>query len=91
MGLDSFENMKPSHDKAFELIQKFLRLEDETFFYWCPTDRRLTDNEVLDHAKKCAALVCIECIKEHKNNARQDIWVEYWQEVLKEVQKFKFS
>jgi hypothetical protein len=92
-----FDGLMLPINKANELVTKFLRIEDDTFFYWCPAnDRRLLDDEVLEHAKKCAEVVCLECIKEHchesehKNPIRQDIWVEYWQEVLKEVNKFKF-
>jgi len=51
--------MKAS-DKAKKLVEKFLRIEDDTTFYWEPYyDKPYNDDEVLPHAKKCA-LFCVE-------------------------------
>lgn len=76
--------MRPK-EKAEELINKFLRIEDDSLFYWEPYyDKRYTDDEVLPHAKKCA-LICVEEIlsdDEINNN------YAYWEKVKKELEAY---
>ena len=69
-------------EKAKELVDKFLRVEDNTTFYWCPYfDERLKDDDVLPHAKQCALIavdeILICCIGSHE---------DYWQEVKQEIE-----
>lgn len=55
-------NITPT-EKAKELILKFLRVEDDTTFYWEPYfDRQYLDDEVLPHAKSCAMIACDEML-----------------------------
>lgn len=50
--------------KAKQLVDTYLRLEDDTSFYWnCYWDERMNDNEVLPHAKKCALKTVLEMKK----------------------------
>lgn len=73
-------------EKAKELIEKFLRIEDDTTFYWEPYyDTRCMDEEVLPHAKKCAILVCAEMINQSKELKLAD-HILFWENVKNEVQ-----
>lgn len=43
--------------KEQDLREKFLRVEDETTFYWDGYyDQRMNDDEVLPHAEKCVQI-----------------------------------
>jgi asparagine synthetase A len=84
-------------EKAKELIQKYLRLEDDTMFYWEPYyDRRCWDNEVLIHAKKCA-LICVNEIysgiynylKDTDELQNADREFAYWNNVEKEIKNYE--
>ena len=69
--------------KAKELINKFLRVEDDTVFYWEPYyDRRYMDDEVKEHAIKCAKITVSEIIE------LDDFSIEgreFWNEVKTEL------
>ena len=82
-------------NKAKELINKYLRIEDDTTFYWeSYSDRRYIDDEVFNHAKKCA-LVAVEEILESQPSYRY--WdthddetpnaITFWNEVKDELNK----
>lgn len=83
-----------SEEKAKELVGKFLRIEDDTTFYWeAYYDTHYTDNEVLPHAKKCA-LTCVDEIintdiltpgKWHE--IKETAQLGYWEDVKKEIEK----
>lgn len=48
---------KDPKEYAKELVEKYLRLEDDTMFYWdAYYHRRMFDEQVLDHAIKCALI-----------------------------------
>lgn len=78
--------------KTKELINKFLRIEDDTFFYWDPgNDMRYTNEEVLPHAKKCA-LMCVEEIKQVLRIQKLKLWDEqniFWAKVKEEINDFE--
>ena len=70
-------------EKAEELINRYLEILAGGMY------------DVREEAKKCA-LVCVdECIKEHchesehKDPLAQDRWIDYWQEVKKEINQNK--
>ena len=70
--------------KAEELITKFLRVEDDTVFYWEPFyDMRYTDDEVKEHAIKCAKITVSEII-ELENFSIEGR--EFWNEVRTEIE-----
>ena len=70
-------------EKAKELVDKYLRIEDNTVFYWEGYwDRRMADDEVLPHAKKCALIAVDELIKQVTHSD-----VGYWKEVKQEINK----
>ena len=82
-------------EKAEQLVEKFLRVEDDTVFYWDPYyDKRYLDEEVLSHAKKCA-LIAVNLLIDHcqaaeflgcLENPTEDTY-QYWQEVKQELEK----
>jgi hypothetical protein len=81
-----FADMKPE-EKAVELVEKYLRIEDDTTFYWEPYyDRKYIDDEVLDHAKKCA-LIAVDEIIEWLSPFEGCPAHPYWQEVKNEINK----
>jgi hypothetical protein len=50
--------------KAEELVNEYLRIEDNTTFYWNTYyDQRMFDDEVISHAKKCALIAVNEVLK----------------------------
>ena len=82
-------------EKAKELVNKFLRIEDDTQFYWeAYNDVPYTDDEVLPHAKRCALFVVSE-IKFELSHGLQVDWVNerqggeefilFWNSVEKEI------
>lgn len=74
-------------EKAKELINKYLRVEDDTFFYWnCYDDTVMKDKEVLNHAKKCALITVDEIIAKHYDD--WDEQSEYWIEVKQEIKNY---
>ena len=74
-------------EKAKELIDKYLRIEDNTFFYWEGYwDRRMADDEILPHAKKCALMAVDEIIK-FGNQAGIREPMMYWHKVQEEIDK----
>lgn len=73
-------------EKATELINKFLRLEDDTSFYWDGyDDRKYLDEDILPHAKKCAII----CVDEIINTKLQTIQPLFWEDVKKELESIK--
>ena len=72
-----------SKEKAEELVEKYLRIEDNTTFYWdAYYDRRLFDEQVLYHAKKCA-LTAVDEISKHC----YEVMKPFWEEVKTELKK----
>ena len=73
-------------EKAKDLIEKYLRLEDDTLFYWNGYyDRQMLDEEVLSHAKRCAIIAVDEILKSVEHFAINKWQNNYWQEVKKEL------
>jgi hypothetical protein len=71
-------------EKAKELVDKYLRIEDATLFYWnAYYDQRRVDDEVFTHAKKCALIAVDEVLNTDLYASEQ--W--YWKNVLKEIEK----
>jgi len=68
-------------DKAKELYDKFLPLVRQSDLY----------DTYHNKVKNCVKLVCQECIKEHchesehKDPNAQDRWIDFWQEVERQV------
>ena len=66
-------------EKAEELINRYLEILAGGMY------------DVREEAKKCALVCVYECIKEHchesehKDPLAQDRWIDYWQEVKKEI------
>lgn len=83
-------------DKAKELIHKYLRVEDGTYFYWEPYyDTQYTDEEVLDHAKKCALITTKEVILliefDIINDPSNKILIDklnFWDKVMEEIKNY---
>jgi len=82
--------------KAKELIEKYLRIEDNTKFYWNPYyDRRYIDDEVFIHAVKCAKILVEEIIESCPSYKYWDTYddetpsaITFWNEVKIELDKF---
>jgi hypothetical protein len=73
-------------EKAIELVYKFLRVEDNTTFYWCGYfDERLKDDDVLPHAKQCALIAVDEIINTY-HSPMDDEQIEEWQQVKQEIE-----
>ena len=69
--------------KAKELINKYLRLEDDTTFYWNYNDRRMLDEEVLDHAIKCAVVNVEELLDQYwSHDPKKQFWISVKNELL---------
>ena len=91
--------MSNPKEKAEELVNEYLRIEDNTTFYWnAYDDQRMFDDEVLPHAKKCALIAVDEIIKAFYLNIFSDIVgnnvinfsereSNYWEEVKQEIEK----
>ncbi len=86
--------------KASELIHKFLRIEDDgSQFYWeGHYDRPMFDEEVLDHAKKCALVVVYETLEQTIKmrdffTKNMKIWnnkqISFLESVAQEIKEFK--
>lgn len=76
-------------EKARELINKFLRIEDDTTFYWeALYDKQYTDEEVMDHAKKCSIIVIDEILSVIPMYIGElnPTW-KYWAGVKQEIEK----
>ena len=77
-------------EKAKELIKKF---KDKVYPYIGSGMLSNThdDSAILWRSKKCAHIVCDECLKEHcheseyKDSKAQDRWIEFWQGVKREI------
>jgi hypothetical protein len=75
-------------EKAKELVEKYLRIEDDTTFYWeAYNDTRYLDDEVLPHAKKCALIVVDEIISACKYNNIELYSTDWWKKVKQEIEK----
>lgn len=69
-------------EKAKELLEKYLRIEDKTTFYWEPYyDRRCLDEEVKDHAKKCALITIDEIVSACEYNNVESLNTDWWNKV----------
>lgn len=86
--------MKPPKEYAKELVEKYLRIEDNTTFYWdAYYDRRLFDEQVLYHAKKCA-LIAVQYIinaNPHSNPLNTEVHstMKFWEQVKTEINNLK--
>ena len=84
--------MNDYKQKAIELVNKYLRVEDDTTFYWEPCyDRRYLDDEVFQHAKKCALIAVDEIILSNPHSNPFNNWhikstMDYWQQVKTEIE-----
>jgi hypothetical protein len=77
-------------EKAKELVDKFLRIEDDTTFYWEGYyDERLKDNDVLPHAKQCALKTVGEVLYVLNEIDSTEQWNASWfyNEVKQEIEK----
>ena len=73
-------------EKANELVEKYLRIEDESLFYWNGYyDVRMNDDEVLPHAKECALIAVDEMLKVLISYAGREY--DYYLEVKQEIEK----
>ena len=87
--------MTPAQQKAAELIVIYLRLEDDTLFYWNGYyDRQMLDEEVLGHAKRCAIIHVEGILERYEFWVKQfsslfqssfEVEIKFWQEVKKEL------
>jgi hypothetical protein len=74
-------------EKAEELVEKYLRIEDDTTFYWVSYwNRRMIDDEVLTHAKRCA-LIAVDEIEIVLLQERIFESFDYWKAVKQEIEK----
>ncbi len=71
--------MKDPKEYAKELVEKYLRIEDDTMFFWDGYyDRRMFDEQVLDHAIKCALIDVQNTIDYHESlfdNGFEDVHI----------------
>ena len=80
-------------EKAKQLVERFIRVEDDSQFYWQPYDDiPYIDSEVLPHAKKCALIVIEEILTNSKQtilfiSSSEDLVCDndYWNEVKMEI------
>ena len=95
--MEGKEKMNKAQEEAKRIVERYLRLEDETTFYWCPyLDSRLKDKEVLPHAIKCA-LICVEEIldshymyKPTLSNMHECLKMQsYYEQIKAEILKIK--
>ena len=77
-------------EKATELIEKF-KDKVNPYIGSGMLSNTHDDSAILWQSKKCAHIVCDECLKEHchesehKDPKAQDRWIEFWQDVKREV------
>jgi len=79
-------------EKATELIEKF---KDKVNPYVGSgmLSNTYDDSAILWKSKECANIVCDECLKEHCHESEykdpnvQDRWIEFWQDVKREIIK----
>ena len=84
-------------EKAKELIEKYLRVEDDSQFYWEPYyDRRYLDDEVFSHSVKCAIIAVEEIIASQPKTVSAIGFgsaqvtnpdIQFWKEVLNELKE----
>ncbi len=77
-------------EKATELIEKF-KDKVNPYIGSGMLSNTHDDSAILWQSKKCVQIVCDECLKEHchesehKDPKAQDRWIEFWQDVKREV------
>ncbi len=80
--------MNSPKEKAKELVNKYLRIEDTTTFYWNGYyDQRMFDEEVLPHAKKCAIIAVDEIMKLDVVWYQGSRTYDFYEEVKQEIEK----
>lgn len=76
--------MNKAQLKAQELVNNYLRLEDDTVFYWEGYfDVRMKDEEVLPHAIKCAIVTVDEILDQYwSHDPKKQFWISVKNELL---------